>query len=155
LTKFTRKRFLKAQQRPKPADEGRGEMREMLPNPAILPEEAALVRIGAQATGKEDAIRQVGQMLVAAGCVAPGYENSMVRREAWPTPIWVRAWRSPMALARTRGWCAATAWCCNARRHRMEPRPDRASGGGHRRHSDSHITILRRLTRLIQDEARG
>ncbi|WP_163047340.1 PTS sugar transporter subunit IIA, partial [Acinetobacter nosocomialis] len=31
---------------------------------------------------KTDAIAQVAQMLVAAGCVAPGYQASMGRREA-------------------------------------------------------------------------
>lgn len=40
-----------------------------------------LIRIDARATDKHDAIRQAGQLLVAAGCVMPGYEDSMIRRE--------------------------------------------------------------------------
>ena len=41
-----------------------------------------LIRIDAQASDKEAAILQAGQILVAAGCVSAGYEQSMVRREA-------------------------------------------------------------------------
>ncbi|MFO5795556.1 PTS sugar transporter subunit IIA, partial [Klebsiella pneumoniae] len=41
-----------------------------------------LIRLEARAQDKTNAIAQVAQMLVAAGCVAPGYEASMGRREA-------------------------------------------------------------------------
>ena len=46
--------------------------------PLLTPE---LVRLGARATSKEDAIRQAGELLVQAGCVAPGYVDGMQARE--------------------------------------------------------------------------
>lgn len=54
----------------------------MLASAAPLRRADELVRIAARAADKEDAIRQVGQLLIAAGCAAPGYDESMVRREA-------------------------------------------------------------------------
>jgi len=40
-----------------------------------------LVRLGASAADKHDAIRQAGALLVHAGCVAPGYVAGMHARE--------------------------------------------------------------------------
>lgn len=40
-----------------------------------------LVRLGAQALDKEDAIRQAGELLVRAGCVTQGYVAGMHARE--------------------------------------------------------------------------
>ena len=40
-----------------------------------------LVRLGARAASKEDAIRQAGELLVRAECVAPGYVDGMLARE--------------------------------------------------------------------------
>jgi phosphocarrier protein FPr len=40
-----------------------------------------LVRLGASATEKADAIRQAGELLVRAGCVDPGYVAGMQARE--------------------------------------------------------------------------
>ena len=45
----------------------------------ILTEE--MVRLGAQAAGKLDAIKQAGHLLVQAGCVAPAYVDGMLARE--------------------------------------------------------------------------
>jgi mannitol/fructose-specific phosphotransferase system IIA component len=39
------------------------------------------IRIGAVASNKQDAIRQAGELLVAGGCVAPGYVQGMLNRE--------------------------------------------------------------------------
>ncbi len=41
----------------------------------------ALVRLGARAASKEDAIRQAGELLVGAGAAAPGYVAGMLARE--------------------------------------------------------------------------
>ena len=132
----------------------------MLPNPAILPEEAALVRIGAQATGKEDAIRQVGQMLVAAGCVAPGYEDSMVRREGVANTFLGGGAQSgvaiPHGLGEDKGLVRRDGIAVLQLRDGVEWNPGQTAHlvVGIAANSDSHIAILRRLTRLIQDEAR-
>jgi phosphocarrier protein FPr len=47
-------------------------------SPLLTPE---LVRLGARAASKEDAIRQAGELLVRADCVAPGYVDGMLARE--------------------------------------------------------------------------
>jgi mannitol/fructose-specific phosphotransferase system IIA component len=39
------------------------------------------VRLGATANDKHDAIRQAGDLLVGAGCVAPAYVQGMLARE--------------------------------------------------------------------------
>lgn len=57
----------------------------MSPLTSPSPVSRELIRLDARAQDKTNAIAQVAQMLVAAGCVAPGYEASMGRREAWLT----------------------------------------------------------------------
>jgi mannitol/fructose-specific phosphotransferase system IIA component len=49
-----------------------------MPVPLLTPD---LVQLGARAESKEDAIRQAGELLVRAGCVAPGYVAGMLARE--------------------------------------------------------------------------
>jgi len=46
--------------------------------PLLTPE---LIQLGARVRSKEDAIRQAGELLVRAGCVAPGYVDGMQARE--------------------------------------------------------------------------
>ena len=58
-------------------------MSNQAPPPAVRPE---LIRLGAIATDKQDAIRQAGQMLVAAGWVGPGYEGRLIRGAAVARP---------------------------------------------------------------------
>jgi phosphocarrier protein FPr len=114
-----------------------------------------LIRLDARAQDKTDAIAQVAQMLVAAGCVAPGYEASMGRRaKRWRTPSSAMAWQSRTGLARTAIWCAAMALpCCSCRKAWNGIRAGHPSGGWHRRPVRYPHHLLRRLTRLIQDEA--
>jgi mannitol/fructose-specific phosphotransferase system IIA component len=40
-----------------------------------------MVRLGAQAADKVEAIKQVGEILIQAGCVAPSYVDGMLARE--------------------------------------------------------------------------
>ena len=47
----------------------------------MLQLESANVRVGARAESKEDAIRQVAELLVRSGCIEPGYAESMLARE--------------------------------------------------------------------------
>jgi phosphotransferase system HPr (HPr) family protein len=47
----------------------------------MLQIEPSNVRMGAQAASKESAIRQVAELLVASGCIEPGYADSMLARE--------------------------------------------------------------------------
>ena len=116
---------------------------------------AELVRLAARPATKEAAIREAAQMLVAAGRIDPAYVESMMRREAVGRHLPRPRRRHPP-------------------RHDRRPRhgaPGRAgdpAGPGRRAwnegqtvrlvvaiaaQSDAHIDILRRLTRLLQDEA--
>ncbi|RXD86387.1 PTS sugar transporter subunit IIA, partial [Xanthomonas perforans] len=52
-----------------------------MPSPSPAPVTPELVCLRASARDKEEAIAQTAQLLVAAGCVAPGYDASMRRRE--------------------------------------------------------------------------
>jgi phosphocarrier protein FPr len=47
----------------------------------MLQLESTNIEVGAEAAGKEDAIRQVALLLVRSGCIAPGYAESMLARE--------------------------------------------------------------------------
>ncbi|KMS56268.1 PTS fructose transporter subunit IIA [Novosphingobium barchaimii LL02] len=115
-----------------------------------------LVRIDAHATDKEDAIRQAGQLLIAAGCVGPGYEESMIRREAVANTYLGSGVAIPHGLGEDKGLVRKDGIVVLQLRDGVEWNP------GQRAHlvvgiaasSDSHIAILRRLTRLIQDETR-
>ena len=115
-----------------------------------------LVRIDAHAATKEDAIRQAGQLLVAAGCVGAGYEESMIRREAVANTYLGSGVAIPHGLGEDKGLVRKDGIVVLQLRDGVEWNP------GQRAHlvvgiaasSDSHIAILRRLTRLIQDEAR-
>jgi mannitol PTS system EIIA component len=49
------------------------ELRLLLPDSSII--------VGASATGRDDAIRQVGALLVSAGAVRPDYVEQMLERE--------------------------------------------------------------------------
>ena len=49
-----------------------------MPEALIRPE---LVQLGAAPADKTAAIRQAGQLLVAAGCIAPAYVQSLLARE--------------------------------------------------------------------------
>jgi len=115
-----------------------------------------LIRIDARTSDKEAAILQAGQILVAAGCVAPGYEQSMVRREAVANTYLGSGVAIPHGLGEDKGLVRRDGIVVLQLREGIEWNP------GQRAHlvvgiaasSDSHIAILRRLTRLIQDEAR-
>ncbi len=115
-----------------------------------------LVRIDASAASKVDAIRQVGQLLVAAGCVAPGYEESMVRREAVANTFLGAGVAIPHGLGEDKALVRRDGVAILQLRGGVEWNPGQRAHlvVGIAANSDSHIAILRRLTRLIQDEPR-
>lgn len=122
---------------------------------AALPP-ARLIRLGAQPQDKEDAIRQAGQMLVAAGCIDADYIPSMLRREAVANTFLGHGVVIPHGLGEDRGLVRRNGLAVLQMPNGVE------WSGGQRAHlavaiaaeSDAHITLLRRLTRLLQDEAR-
>lgn len=115
-----------------------------------------LIRIDAQASDKEAAILQAGQILVAAGCVAPGYEQSMIRREAVANTYLGSGVAIPHGLGEDKGLVRRDGIVLLQLREGIEWNPGQRAHlvVGIAANSDSHISILRRLTRLIQDEAR-
>ena len=114
-----------------------------------------MVRIDARATGKDDAIRQAGQLLVAAGCVAPGYDESMIAREAVANTYLGSGVAIPHGLGEDKGLVRRDGVVVLQFVDGIEWNPGQIAHlvVGIAANSDSHITILRRLTRLIQDEA--
>ncbi|MCK9194494.1 MAG: PTS sugar transporter subunit IIA, partial [Nevskia sp.] len=120
----------------------------------LLPVE--LIRLGAAPADKSDTIRQAAQLLVAAGCIDPAYVPSMLRREAVANTFLGHGVVIPHGLGEDRNM---------VRRNGIAVL--QIPGGivwneGQTAYlavaiaaqSDAHITILRRLTRLMQDEVR-
>ncbi|EKN00720.1 MULTISPECIES: phosphoenolpyruvate--protein phosphotransferase [unclassified Acidocella] len=114
------------------------------------------VRLNATPASKEEAIAQACQLLVAAGCVAPAFGESMLRREAVANTFLGHGVAIPHGLGEDKGLIqrdgiavlqvpAGVEWNAGQRAHLVVAI---AAQG------DAHITILRRLTRLIQDDAR-
>ena len=130
----------------------------MLAQPTVLPAIDNLVRIDAHVSGKDDAIRQVGQLLVTAGCVDAGYEESMVRREAVANTFLGAGLGAgvaiPHGLGEDKGLVRRDGIAVLQVRDGIEWNPGQRAHlvVGIAANSDSHIAILRRLTRLIQDE---
>ncbi|MFT4055439.1 MAG: phosphoenolpyruvate--protein phosphotransferase [Novosphingobium sp.] len=127
----------------------------MLADACAASQATDLVRINAKATDKTDAIRQVGQLLVAAGCASPGYEESMVRREAVANTFLGSGLAIPHGLGEDKGLVRRDGIAILQLREGIDWNPGQRAHivVGIAANSDSHIAILRRLTRLIQDEA--
>lgn len=119
----------------------------------LLPRE--LVRIDAQATGKADAIAQAAQLLVGGGCVDPAYAQSMLRREAVANTYLGSGVAIPHGMGEDRDLVRRDGIAVLQVPGGIEWNPGQTVRliVGIAARSDSHIAILRRLTRLIQDEA--
>lgn len=115
-----------------------------------------LLQLGAKPANKAEAIEQAGAMLIAAGCVAPEYPGSMVKREAVADTFLGNGVAIPHGLGEDRhmvqtGGIAVlqvpegVVWNDGQKAHLVVAIAAQ---------SDSHLTLLRRLTRLLQDEQR-
>lgn len=115
-----------------------------------------LIRLAASPAGKVAAIREACQLLIAAGCVEPGYEVSMIRREAVANTFLGHGVSIPHGLGEDRGLVKRDGLAVLQMPGGIEWNPGQTAKlvVAIAARSDSHITILRRLTRLIQDEAR-
>ncbi len=120
-----------------------------------FPVSRELIRLDARAQDKTNAIAQVAQMLVAAGCVAPGYEASMGRREALANTFLGHGLAIPHGLGEDRHLVRRDGIAVLQLPEGVEWNPGQVTRlvVGIAAQSDTHITLLRRLTRLIQDEA--
>ncbi|ABY34039.1 MAG TPA: phosphoenolpyruvate--protein phosphotransferase [Chloroflexus aurantiacus] len=116
---------------------------------------AASVRIGATATSKAEAIRQVGQVLVEAGHIQPAYIESMLAREALANTFLGNGIAIPHGKPEDRDLILETGIAVL-----QIPNGVTWNAGetarlivGIAARSDEHIDILRRLTRVLGDAA--
>ena len=120
----------------------------------MLQLEAANVRVGARAESKEDAIRQVAELLVRSGCIEPGYAESMLAREQVANTYLGKGVSIPHGLPRDRELIQRTGiavlqvpdgvlW--------QEGDTARLIVGIAAR-SDEHLDILSNLTGLLYDD---
>jgi phosphoenolpyruvate-protein phosphotransferase len=115
-----------------------------------------LVRIAAKPATKEAAIREAAQILTAAGCIEAAYGESMLRREAVANTYLGHGVVIPHGLVDDRHLVRESGLAV------LQVPEGILWHDGQVAHlvvaiaaqSDTHITVLRRLTRLIQDEAR-
>ncbi|OHX20976.1 phosphoenolpyruvate--protein phosphotransferase, partial [Chromobacterium sphagni] len=115
-----------------------------------------LIRLGCRPADKEAAIRQAGALLAAAGCIAPDYIASLLRREAVANTYLGNGIAIPHGMAEDRAQVLRTGIAILQIPDGLEWHP------GQRTHllcaiaarSDDHLVMLRQLTRLLQDEAR-
>ncbi|WDS36751.1 phosphoenolpyruvate--protein phosphotransferase [Pseudoxanthomonas sp.] len=123
--------------------------------PATAPISPELVRLDARARDKADAIAQAAQLLVASGCVAPGYEASMGRREQLANTFLGHGVAIPHGVGDDRHLVRRDGIAVLQLPEGVEWNPGQVTRLviGIAAQSDTHITLLRRLTRLIQDEA--
>ncbi|GEP03311.1 phosphoenolpyruvate--protein phosphotransferase [Methylobacterium oxalidis] len=126
----------------------------LAPTPNLTPR--LLIRMGTAPKDKEAAIREAAQLLSAAGCIDPAYGESMLRREEVANTYLGHGVVIPHGMVDDRHLVRQSGLAVL-----------QVPGGlewhdGQTAHlvvaiaaqSDTHITVLRRLTRLIQDEAR-
>jgi phosphoenolpyruvate-protein phosphotransferase len=113
------------------------------------------VRLGAKAASKEDAIRQVGAILVAGGNIQPAYVESMLGREGLANTFLGNGISIPHGKPEDRELILRTGiavlqipggvpWNAGETARLIV---------GIAARSDEHIEVLRRLTRVLGDEA--
>jgi len=114
-----------------------------------------LVRLGARPASKQAAIREAAQMLVASGRIDPLYVESMLRRETVAETYLGHGVAIPHGMVEDRGLVRQNGLA-------ILQVPDGVAWNDGQvtrlvvaiaAQSDAHIDILRRLTRLLQDEA--
>ena len=123
-----------------------------MPEALIRPE---LVQLGAAPTDKAAAIRQAGQLLVAAGCIAPAYVQSLLAREQTANTYLGSGVAIPHGQIADRHLIERTGIAV------LQVPGGVEWNAGQRAtlifaiaaQSDEHLALLRRLTRLLQDEA--
>ena len=123
-----------------------------MPEALIRPE---LVQLGAAPADKTAAIRQAGQLLVAAGCIAPAYVQSLLAREQTANTYLGSGMAIPHGQIADRHLIERTGIAV------LQVPGGVEWNAGQRAtlifaiaaQSDEHLALLRRLTRLLQDEA--
>lgn len=121
---------------------------------ALMPRDR--VCLGAQPADKEGAIRQAAQLLIAAGCIDPAYAASMIKREAVANTFLGHGVAIPHGLGEDRHLVRRNGIAVLQVPAGVEWNPGQTAHliVAIAAQSDEHITILRRLTRLIQNHSR-
>jgi phosphocarrier protein FPr len=114
-----------------------------------------LIRLAAAPVDKKAAIGEACQLLIAAGCVDAGYMDSMIRREAVANTFLGHGVAIPHGLGEDRGLVKRDGIAVLQVPAGVEWNPGQEAKlvVAIAAKSDSHISILRRLTGLIQDDA--
>lgn len=128
-------------------------MTHALSNTALPPE---LIRLNARPASKEDAIREACQLLIAAGCIEPAYQESMLRREAVANTFLGQGVAIPHGMIEDRGQVIGNGIAVLQIPEGVEWNPGQTTHlvVAIAAQSDAHIDVLRRLTRLLQDDVR-
>ncbi|MCW2242902.1 phosphoenolpyruvate--protein phosphotransferase [Azospirillum canadense] len=121
---------------------------------ATLPPD--LVRLNARPASKGDAIGEAAQLLIAAGCIDPAYADSMLRREAVANTFLGHGVAIPHGMVEDRNLVRRNGIAILQVPQGVEWNPGQTAQlvVAIAAQSDSHLAVLRRLTRLMQDEAR-
>ncbi|KAF1021538.1 MAG: Phosphoenolpyruvate-protein phosphotransferase [Paracidovorax wautersii] len=128
------------------------------PAPAATPVE---VRLGAAPHDREDAVRAAGGLLVQAGFALPAYVDSLLQRERVATTYLGQGVAIPHGMVEDKHLVQRTglavlqvpggvSWGKDAQGQPQTVRLVVAIAAA----SDEHIQVLRRLTRLMRDDAR-
>ncbi|WP_454020782.1 PTS sugar transporter subunit IIA [Azospirillum sp. Marseille-Q6669] len=115
-----------------------------------------LLRLNASPAGKEEAIREAAQLLIAAGCINPAYAASMLRREAVANTFLGHGVAIPHGMVEDRGMVRRSGIAV------LQVPGGIAWNPGQTAHlvvaiaaqSDAHIAVLRRLPRRLREEWR-
>ena len=121
----------------------------------MIPLTADEVRLGVCARNKNDAIRQVGSLLVQRGYIDPGYVASMLEREQQADTYLGRGIAIPHGLGKDRALVHRTGVAVLQLADAVDWGPDQPVRlvVGIAAHSDEHIRVLAALTDVLEDRA--
>lgn len=117
---------------------------------------AERIRLQQRATDKESAIRAAGQLLADAGCIDPAYIDSLLRRETVANTFLGHGVAIPHGMGEDRHLIRQTGIAVLQFPDGLEWHPGQTTHlvFAIAAQSDEHITLLRRLTRLLNDDTR-
>ncbi|MGM3273355.1 phosphoenolpyruvate--protein phosphotransferase [Ralstonia sp. 24A2] len=117
---------------------------------------AERIRLHQSATDKNSAIRAAGQLLAESGCIDPAYIDSLLRRETVANTFLGHGVAIPHGMGEDRHLIRQTGIAVLQFPEGLEWHPGQITHlvFAIAAQSDEHIALLRRLTRLLNDEVR-
>ncbi len=117
---------------------------------------AERIRLQQHATDKASAIRAAGQLLADSGCIDPAYIDSLLRRETVANTFLGHGVAIPHGMGEDRHLIRQTGIAVLQFPEGLEWHPGQTTHlvFAIAAQSDEHIALLRRLTRLLNDDAR-